>query len=184
MSPLRPVLSFLTLKSNGVAVPETKGLSLEELDQVFSVPTRKHASYHLKGVPYVARSLSCLLRGAWSFMPLPASGRLTRLAQLQLPQVHPATEVAAKGTPLSLGGPDVLGGLLGGIQQGYAIRTLSLSHFYAVVCLSSDFCSLIRNRRANRERNGMAMQRKHLIRLEDEARMMGFFFREHRGGMP
>ncbi|GAA5876468.1 hypothetical protein JCM3774_003785 [Rhodotorula dairenensis] len=33
-------------------VPETKGLSLEELDQVFSVPTRKHASYHLKGVPY------------------------------------------------------------------------------------------------------------------------------------
>ncbi|GAA5985666.1 hypothetical protein JCM10908_007062 [Rhodotorula pacifica] len=33
-------------------VPETKGLSLEELDQVFSVPTRKHATYHLKGVPY------------------------------------------------------------------------------------------------------------------------------------
>ncbi|GAA5897953.1 hypothetical protein JCM6882_005120 [Rhodosporidiobolus microsporus] len=33
-------------------VPETKGLSLEELDQVFSVPTAKHASYHLKGVGY------------------------------------------------------------------------------------------------------------------------------------
>ncbi|BGP66112.1 hypothetical protein NBRC10512v2_007507 [Rhodotorula toruloides] len=33
-------------------VPETKGLSLEELDQVFSVPTRKHASYHGKGVGY------------------------------------------------------------------------------------------------------------------------------------
>lgn len=32
-------------------VPETKGLSLEELDQVFSVPTRKHATYHLVGVP-------------------------------------------------------------------------------------------------------------------------------------
>lgn len=33
-------------------VPETKGLSLEELDQVFSVPTAKHASYHLKGLSY------------------------------------------------------------------------------------------------------------------------------------
>ncbi|CAI7584556.1 unnamed protein product [Penicillium pancosmium] len=29
-------------------VPETKALTLEELDQVFSVPTRKHASYQLK----------------------------------------------------------------------------------------------------------------------------------------
>ncbi|PYH88618.1 hypothetical protein BO71DRAFT_488613 [Aspergillus ellipticus CBS 707.79] len=29
-------------------VPETKELTLEELDQVFSVPTRKHASYQLK----------------------------------------------------------------------------------------------------------------------------------------
>ncbi|TNY22033.1 hexose transport-related protein [Rhodotorula diobovata] len=33
-------------------VPETKGLSLEELDQVFSVPTGIHASYHLKGAGY------------------------------------------------------------------------------------------------------------------------------------
>ncbi|GAA6021550.1 hypothetical protein JCM10207_005064 [Rhodosporidiobolus poonsookiae] len=33
-------------------MPETKGLSLEELDQVFSVPTGKHASYHLQGVGY------------------------------------------------------------------------------------------------------------------------------------
>ncbi|GAA5820262.1 hypothetical protein JCM3770_002444 [Rhodotorula araucariae] len=33
-------------------VPETKGLTLEELDQVFSVPTSLHASYHLKGVGY------------------------------------------------------------------------------------------------------------------------------------
>ncbi|KAL8788510.1 MAG: hypothetical protein Q9195_007249 [Heterodermia aff. obscurata] len=31
-------------------VPETKALTLEELDQVFSVPTWKHASYHLKAV--------------------------------------------------------------------------------------------------------------------------------------
>jgi hypothetical protein len=33
-------------------VPETKGLSLEELDQVFSVPTGVHAKYHLQGLTY------------------------------------------------------------------------------------------------------------------------------------
>ncbi|KAI0683947.1 hypothetical protein BC835DRAFT_1392462 [Cytidiella melzeri] len=33
-------------------VPETKALSLEELDQVFSVPTRKHALYQLKALPH------------------------------------------------------------------------------------------------------------------------------------
>ncbi|TDL17272.1 hypothetical protein BD410DRAFT_794428 [Rickenella mellea] len=33
-------------------VPETKALSLEELDQVFSVPTRRHASYQLELLPY------------------------------------------------------------------------------------------------------------------------------------
>ena len=32
-------------------VPETKALSLEELDQVFSVPTHIHASYQLKALP-------------------------------------------------------------------------------------------------------------------------------------
>ncbi|EKM53881.1 uncharacterized protein PHACADRAFT_145396 [Phanerochaete carnosa HHB-10118-sp] len=32
-------------------VPETKALSLEELDQVFSVPTRVHAAYQLKALP-------------------------------------------------------------------------------------------------------------------------------------
>jgi len=32
-------------------VPETKSLSLEELDQVFSVSTRKHAMYYLREVP-------------------------------------------------------------------------------------------------------------------------------------
>lgn len=31
-------------------VPETKALTLEELDQVFSVPRWKHASYHVKAV--------------------------------------------------------------------------------------------------------------------------------------
>lgn len=36
-------------------VPETKALSLEELDQVFSVPTRTHAAYQLRQVPYWLR---------------------------------------------------------------------------------------------------------------------------------
>jgi len=33
-------------------VPETKGLSLEELDQVFSIPTKKHAKYGLQQLAY------------------------------------------------------------------------------------------------------------------------------------
>ncbi|GAB1197731.1 hypothetical protein APSETT444_007034 [Aspergillus pseudonomiae] len=33
-------------------VPETKSLTLEELDQVFSVPTRKHAMYQLKNAAW------------------------------------------------------------------------------------------------------------------------------------
>lgn len=33
-------------------VPETKGRTLEELDQVFSVPTRVHAAYGARQVPY------------------------------------------------------------------------------------------------------------------------------------
>ncbi|KAF9264194.1 hypothetical protein L218DRAFT_926497 [Marasmius fiardii PR-910] len=33
-------------------VPETKALSLEELDQVFSVPTHTHAAYQLKALPH------------------------------------------------------------------------------------------------------------------------------------
>ncbi|KAH9983618.1 hypothetical protein BJV74DRAFT_776813 [Russula compacta] len=33
-------------------VPETKALSLEELDQVFSVPTRTHAAYQIKALPH------------------------------------------------------------------------------------------------------------------------------------
>ena len=33
-------------------LPETKGKTLEELDQVFSVPTRLHAMYGIKQVPY------------------------------------------------------------------------------------------------------------------------------------
>ncbi|GAA5906000.1 sugar porter family MFS transporter [Sporobolomyces salmoneus] len=33
-------------------MPETKALTLEELDQVFSVPTKKHAGYHIRKLPY------------------------------------------------------------------------------------------------------------------------------------
>lgn len=33
-------------------VPETKGKTLEELDQVFGVPTREHAAYGLRQIPY------------------------------------------------------------------------------------------------------------------------------------
>ncbi|KAI0044346.1 hypothetical protein FA95DRAFT_1608624 [Auriscalpium vulgare] len=33
-------------------VPETKALSLEELDQVFNVPTHTHAAYQIKALPY------------------------------------------------------------------------------------------------------------------------------------
>lgn len=36
-------------------VPETKALSLEELDQVFSVPTRTHAAYQIKALPHNIR---------------------------------------------------------------------------------------------------------------------------------
>ena len=36
-------------------VPETKGKTLEELDQVFSVPTRIHAAYGLRQIPYFVR---------------------------------------------------------------------------------------------------------------------------------
>lgn len=33
-------------------LPETKGLSLEELDRVFSVPTKKQAWHGIKEIPY------------------------------------------------------------------------------------------------------------------------------------
>ena len=33
-------------------LPETKGKTLEELDQVFSVPSRFHAAYGLRQIPY------------------------------------------------------------------------------------------------------------------------------------
>jgi hypothetical protein len=36
-------------------VPETKGITLEELDEVFSVPTTRHAAYGLRQVPYAFR---------------------------------------------------------------------------------------------------------------------------------
>jgi hypothetical protein len=36
-------------------MPETKGKMLEELDQVFSVPTHVHAAYGLRQVPYFSQ---------------------------------------------------------------------------------------------------------------------------------
>ncbi|KAM3071478.1 hypothetical protein ACMFMF_007949 [Clarireedia jacksonii] len=36
-------------------VPETKGKTLEELDQVFSIPTREHAAWGARQIPYVFR---------------------------------------------------------------------------------------------------------------------------------
>ena len=36
-------------------VPETKALSLEELDSVFSVPTEKHARYQIRKLGWVIR---------------------------------------------------------------------------------------------------------------------------------
>lgn len=36
-------------------VPETKGKTLEELDQVFAVPTRAHMGYGLRQIPYFFR---------------------------------------------------------------------------------------------------------------------------------
>ena len=48
-------------------VPETKALSLEELDQVFGVPTRTHAAYQVKSaVRWVRR---CVLRQRVGRMP-------------------------------------------------------------------------------------------------------------------
>lgn len=41
-------------------VPETRNLTLEELDQVFSVPTMRHAKYQLSGTVYVSSSKSTL----------------------------------------------------------------------------------------------------------------------------
>ena len=36
-------------------MPETKGKTLEELDQVFALPTRLHAGYGLRQIPYFAK---------------------------------------------------------------------------------------------------------------------------------
>ena len=45
-------------------LPETKGLSLEELDQVFSVPTHKHAAWAVRSVGYFFRRYILLQKNA------------------------------------------------------------------------------------------------------------------------
>ena len=37
------------------SIQETKGKTLEELDQIFSVPTHVHAMYGLRQIPYFIR---------------------------------------------------------------------------------------------------------------------------------
>ncbi len=51
-------------------LPETKALSLEELDQVFSVPTRIHAAYQLKALPYNIRKYIFRQKGLKPLPPL------------------------------------------------------------------------------------------------------------------
>ena len=45
-------------------LPETKALTLEELDIVFSVPTKKHASYQFRQIPYYIKRNFLFQRGA------------------------------------------------------------------------------------------------------------------------
>jgi hypothetical protein len=45
--------SYLFLRTRQLTTTsETKGKTLEELDQVFSVPTHVHAAYGLRQIPY------------------------------------------------------------------------------------------------------------------------------------
>lgn len=48
----RFVQSFVVARINTDDMLQTKALTLEELDQVFSVPTHTHASYQLRQVPW------------------------------------------------------------------------------------------------------------------------------------
>lgn len=45
-------------------LPETKALTLEELDIVFSVPTKKHAGYQFRQIPYYIKRNFLFQRGA------------------------------------------------------------------------------------------------------------------------
>ncbi|WFD38151.1 uncharacterized protein MJAP1_001099 [Malassezia japonica] len=45
-------------------LPETKALTLEELDIVFSVPTKKHASYQFRQIPYYIKRNILFQKGA------------------------------------------------------------------------------------------------------------------------
>lgn len=45
-------------------IPETKALTLEELDIVFSVPTKKHAAYQFRQIPYYIKRHFLFQKGA------------------------------------------------------------------------------------------------------------------------
>jgi hypothetical protein len=50
-------------------MPETKSLSLEELDAVFSVSTRHHAMYQLRQIPVWFRKRCCDKRKSMNKLP-------------------------------------------------------------------------------------------------------------------
>ena len=51
-------------------LPETKALTLEELDFVFSVPTTRHAKYQLKNAVWHVRRYALLQRNLEPLPPL------------------------------------------------------------------------------------------------------------------
>ncbi len=51
-------------------MPETKGLSLEELDAVFSVPHREHAGYYARKLPYYVQKKLFCRRNIQAYPPL------------------------------------------------------------------------------------------------------------------
>ncbi|GAA6059574.1 hypothetical protein JCM10212_000630 [Sporobolomyces blumeae] len=69
-------------------MPETKALSLEELDQVFSVPTKKHAAYHIRQLPYNFQKYILRRKGM---------GPQEELYHWVTPQTHQTTQYVEKG---------------------------------------------------------------------------------------
>ncbi|KAI9373475.1 hypothetical protein BJX61DRAFT_533140 [Aspergillus egyptiacus] len=70
-------------------VPETKELTLEELDRVFSVPTRQHAAYQLRNAIWHFRKW--ILRQKLEPMP-----KLYKMAETSEPEVQVETKASAQ----------------------------------------------------------------------------------------